>query len=373
LGSLAILVSLAVLGGFEKMLNENAVKFTSHIKIKGFGLRAIPDFEEKIKVLKSNLPEISNAYPILERESLISSKEFVDGIILEGVNDSFKSQVKNNIIKGEFSFSDKNSKEIIIGKKLADKLNVDLGGEVIIYTIKDYSKKDFSFPEVNKFKVKAIYETGMAQYDDLIVYVPYATAGAILKLPENYATSIEIILNDVSKVRSIQDKIETLIDYPYNFTSNFYELHSSIFAWIEIQKEPIPLVLGLISIVAIFNIITILLITIVEKTKSIAILRTLGLGRRSILQIFMMQGLKIGLKGVIIGSSIAITFSILQLNFKLIKLQGSIYFLDSVPIEINWLHYLLVFIFTLTITIIATITPALIALRIKPAQALRFK
>jgi lipoprotein-releasing system permease protein len=373
LGSLAILVSLSILGGFEKMLNENAVKFTSHINVSGFNRRVIPNYQDKILVIKANSPEIKSAYPVLQREGLISSKEFVEGIVIKGINSEFENQLKNNIIAGSFEFSNTEAKEIIIGKKLADKLNINLGDDVVIYSIKDYNKSNISYPEINKFKLKAIYETGMSQYDDIIVYLPYLAAANAFKLNPTDATSIEIILHNVKDIIKVQTRIENLIDYPYNLINNFYELHSSIFAWIEIQKEPIPLVLGLISIVAIFNIITILLITIVEKTKSIAILSTLGLDKFSILKIFVFQGLKIGIKGLLIGGTVSLVFSLLQMNFKLIRLQGSVYFLDSLPIEINPMHYIYIIIFTISITVLATITPAYIALKIKPAAAFRFK
>jgi lipoprotein-releasing system permease protein len=132
-------------------------------------------------------------------------------------------------------------------------------------------------------------------------------------------------------------------------------------------------VLGLISIVAVFNILTILLVTVVEKTKTIGILRTLGFRNRDIIYIFIFQGLKIGLIGTVLGSVIALIFSILQANFQLIRLPGEIYFIDALPIDINIVHYLIVIGTALTLSFLATLIPSFIAVRINTINALRFR
>jgi lipoprotein-releasing system permease protein len=146
-----------------------------------------------------------------------------------------------------------------------------------------------------------------------------------------------------------------------------------MFAWIELQKEPIPIVLGLISIVAVFNILTILLITVVEKTHSIGILRALGLTNREIISIFIYQGTSIGFFGTLLGCGLALAFSIVQQQYGLIHLPGEIYFMDKLPVAINPIHYVIVIGISVVLSLAATLIPSFIAVKINTIKALRFK
>jgi lipoprotein-releasing system permease protein len=212
----------------------------------------------------------------------------------------------------------------------------------------------------------------MAQYDDIICFIGFADAQKITNLQNNQITNFEIMLNDVTLSPKISKQLETYLGYPY-FTSTVYEMHRSIFSWIELQKEPIPIILGLIIIIAAFNIVTTLLILVIEKVRSIAVLRALGINRSDIVKIFVKLGISLGLWGSLIGTSITLVFSILQKNFELIRLNGDIYFLDVLPVEIIPMHYVIVIAVSFLLSFIATLIPAIIASRLNPLQAFRFK
>ncbi len=373
LGSIALLVSLAVLSGFDNALHEKAIRFTSHIKLFAYNREPLPDYQKTIENIKFKFPEIEAVAPVIEREGLIRSKTYIEGIVIRGIKTDLDiTHQRNNIIAGQFDFSNDNAKEIIIGKRLAKKLNVSVGDSIIVYAMREERLGAMTYPDISRFKINGIYETGMAKYDDMVIYIPFGKAASIFRIPEGSTLAYDIMLKDVSMVKPVLKALEEELGYPY-YGLTVFDIHGSMFAWIELQKEPIPIVLGLISIVAVFNILTILLVTVVEKTKTIGILRTLGLRNRDIMSLFVFQGTKIGLYGTLIGSAIALLFCILQSQFHLIHLPGEIYFVDSLPVDINPLHYLIVIGTAVSLSFLATLIPSFIAVRVNTITALRFR
>lgn len=373
LGCMALILSLAILEGFEKTLHDSAVRFTSHITITSFNREPLPDYAGTISKLSNNFEQIVAIEPICEREGLIKSQTLTEGISIRGVIPEMDiTGLKNFIVEGNFKFTDSLAREVIIGKRLADKLEVGLGDEIAILTMKTKTLFGLPEPKVEKYKVSALFNSGMVQYDDILVFIPYIRALKLFDMPSGSASSYQVMLKKMEMAPALVDTIEGFLRYPY-FALTVYNYHGSIFSWIEIQKEPIPIVLGLISIVAVLNIITSLLITIVEKTNTIGILRALGLDSRKILAIFIYKGFSIGLKGTVAGLSLAYILSFIQKNYSIISLKGEIYFLDVLPIEIVFQHYVIVAVISLLLAVIATIIPAFIAVKVTPLKAIQFK
>ncbi len=373
LGCMALILSLAILEGFEKTLHDSAVRFTSHITITSFNREPLPDYAGTIAKLSNNFEQIVAIEPICEREGLIKSPTLTEGISIRGVIPEMDiTGLKNFIVEGNFQFTDSVSREVIIGKRLADKLEVGTGDEIAILTMKTKTLFGLPEPKVEKYKITALFNSGMVQYDDILVFIPYIRALKLFDMPSGSASSYQVMLKEMEMAPALVDTIEGFLRYPY-FALTVYNYHGSIFSWIEIQKEPIPIVLGLISIVAVLNIITSLLITIVEKTNTIGILRALGLDNRKILAIFIYKGFSIGFKGTVAGLSLAYILSFIQKNYSIIRLKGEIYFLDVLPIEIVFEHYVIVAVISLLLAVIATIIPAFIAVKVTPLKAIQFK
>ena len=372
LGTLALIISMSVLSGFESSLKEQAIRFTSHIRIDTYRQKTIPDFSMIISRLRGKYSIIKTAAPFIEREALISSKKSIDGIVLKSINKQFDiTDISQKITKG--NLPNRNSKEILLGEKLAEKLFVNLNDSIIIYYMKsgtDFGK--MTFPEIQKFKIAGLYRSGMAQYDNSIVFADFNFMQNMLNFDSKQSLGIDLMLKNINNISYFSSAIEDYLNYPY-MCSNVLELHSSIFAWIELQKEPIPLVLGLIGIVAVMNIITILLISIVEKTHTIGILRALGMPNSSILGIFIFQGTIIGTIGTILGALAAYLFSYIQQTYQIIRLNGDIYFLDALPIHIDINNYLIVIAISLLLSFLVTLVPSLIALKVKPIKAINFR
>ncbi len=373
LGTFALIISLSVLDGFDKALRENAAKFSAHITIKSFNKEPFYNYNEAISFFKNKISEIKDIQPIIEREGLVKSKNTVDGVLIRGIYpEQDITGIKNLLKEGAFEFTDSSAKEVLISKRMADKLSVKLNESIILFGLDGDSNLDLPEPKIGKFKVTGIYESGMAKYDDVLIFLPYKTAAKFFNLKDNTCSVLEITLNDINRAPEISVTIDSLLRYPF-YSITIFDLHQAMFSWIELQKEPIPLVLGLISLVAVLNIITALLIIVVEKTKTIGILRTIGMNSKNILAIFLYQGLKIGISGTLSGVGAAYLASWLQVNYKLIKLNGEIYFLDTLPMDISLWHYEIVIGISILFTFLATIIPAIIAVKLKPVNAVKFR
>ncbi len=372
LGVVALIISLAILDGFDSMLRENAIRFTSHIKLLTFNRNPIQNAYDIQNKLMKNIPEITKAVPTIEKEVLIKYRGALDGVLLKAFFPyNNLPELEGLVHYGNHKFSSAEANEIILGKMLADKIGANVGDSIVLATARSFTKDGLVFPTYKKFRVIGFYESGMAKYDGLVVYAPYRSVAKFSGFDSLSTSSFDIFIKDVTKINSIANHIEEVLGYPF-FCFTFYELHSSIFAWIELQKEPIPIVLSLITIVAVFNIVTFLLINIVEKTKSIGILATLGMKRKEIVALFIHYGLKIVVLGTSIGFLLAFLFCIIQKEYKIIHLDSKIYYLNALPIDISLSHYLVVAGFTFSIGFASAIIPSLIASKIKPVQALRF-
>lgn len=356
LGTIALLLSLSVLKGFEKKLFETAVSFTSHITVNTFDRTPIADYDIKIDKI-NRISEVISASPVIMREGLYRSNGNIDGIAIKGIQKPYFKQYLASFTSLDASaFDNLAENEILIGKSVAEKLGLAKGSEIIVYAL-DTDNPATSMPRVRKFKIAGLYHSGMEQFDASIFLMKFDHAAKFLKLPIGSTSNIEVSVADPSAAGSIAEKIDVTIGYPH-YSTTVFDKFGHIFNWIEFQKEPIPIVLGIISIVAVLNIVTALLIAVVEKTKTIGILRALGLPDSYVTSVFVFMGMRIALLGNLIGVAIALGFSVLQSQYSLIKLNPEIYYLDELPIEIELSSYLLVITVSLLLAFLASYMPS---------------
>ena len=371
IGCIALLLSLAVLDGFQESLEKNAIKFTAHIRVQSF----IGEKPAELPDIVLQYPGIQSIEKSIQREGLIrkNSQGEIEGVLLKGIDDQQEFSLRPKHLEvGSFNFTTDSSKEIIISKTLADKLNVSIDSSVI-FTVMTFnpSQPNIPIPINAKCIIKGIYSTGMSQYDDIYIFIPKTTLNTIIGLDKHEFTHYEIMAKENYPIKELSEWIQEQVPYPL-FVQNVYDLHGGMFNWIELQKKPIPIVLSLISIVAVLNILTSLLISVLEKTKSIGILRSIGMNQQSIVLMFIWQGLIVGLSGIFLGCAISFGLCSLQQHYGLITLKADLYFVDTLPIKISAWHYYLVCSISLILSLISTFIPAYIASRIEPTKALRF-
>ena len=370
LGVATLIIALSVLNGFENTLTQKITEFDSHIKIISYK-ESLPDSKIFIDKINNKISDqIDFISPYVSKLAIISSKNRKEGINLKGIlQDGASQKLISNIVSGNIDWENPNT--IVLGKTLATKLFVKVGDKVTLFALSnDKLPSPTNLPNIQKFTITGIFESGMAEYDNLIGYTRLNSAQNLFSMNEEI-NGIDIKLKSVNKIDSLAQVVRRGLRYPY-YARTIFEIHRNIFTWIELQKKPIPIILGLIIIVAVFNIISALLMLVLEKTNAVGVLKSLGAKGRDIVKIFIYQGVYLTLIGISTGNFLAWLLMSIQLNFDIIKVPSSVYFVTKVPIEMSSDIFVLISAVTFVMSMLAAIIPSYFASRINPVTALRF-
>jgi lipoprotein-releasing system permease protein len=375
LGVTVVIMALSILDGFENVVSQKIINFNSHIKVTSFGNRNLASPVLEIPYIKAQFGDsFTKILPFVSKLSIIKSKNVTEGITLLGINpESASNEFKDFIKQGSFDLEGNinNQPKIVLGEKLAEKLFVKIGSRITIFSLKkDQIPTPDDPPAIMQFIVSGIYESGISDYDDLNAFIEFRTAQNLFGMG-NKISGYNIKVKDISKLNMLADSLQEYLHYPY-YVRTIFQIHQNIFTWLELQKKPIPLVLGLIIFVAVFNIISTLLIIVLERIKTIGILRSLGSNRKLIIKLFLLHSLYLTIFGIIAGNILAFILSIIQIKYGVISLPESIYFVNKAPVFINPNNYLLITCVTLAVASIASLLPAWIASRIRPISAIKF-
>lgn len=372
LGVTALIITLSVLGGFEQTIKENVISFTAHLQLVGFQNQLLTNPGKASEIVLSEYPEVSKIAPYLSREGMIRSSASTDGVLIKGVDPLTDiSAAKTHLVEGVYSLEprERGSEGIILGKRLAQKLEVGVGDRVLLLSLGG-STVSLSQARVMQFEIRALYETGMAEYDETYAYVNLKNAQRLFAVGP-MVSGFDILVHDLDLLEPLARALPERLGYPY-YARTTYEMNRNLFTWIELQKKPIPIIIGLIIIVATVNIIGTLLMMVMDKGKEIGILRALGTEKRKLMGIFLAQGMFIGLVGVILGNALAFVLCWIELHYSVISLPSGIYFMTHVPIDLDPVNFALVSVLALMMCFLSSIIPARLAARRDPIRLIRF-
>jgi lipoprotein-releasing system permease protein len=375
-GTAALLISLSILEGFDQTLRSTMIAFTGHIHVTNYPNNPpkLEGYRAMLASIPRRVPDVRAISPFVSREVIVRSKAGLDGAELKGiVPERDVSSIRRHMVSGRFDVTSADGEvpSIVIGERLAVRLRLGIGDTVIVFGPNGVPSPD-NPPIVEQFVLRGTYRTGMAEYDDLFTYTSLATAQRLFDYGDDEVTGYDILVKDIRRVESVATTLTTTMGYPH-FPRTVFQIFQSVFAWLDLQREPIPIVLALISLVAAFNIVSTLFMVVLEKTESIGVLSTLGSRPRGIMAIFVGQGLLIGAVGTFLGVMISLAFTWVQSTYKPFSLDAEIYFVDAVPVIFSLPHYLLVIGVSLTLCVLSTIAPAFVAARVRPVEALRFR
>ena len=371
LGVAVLIVTISILSGFENEIQDKVAGLVSHMQISSFKSEGVKNYENVIKNIKSTIPEVTSISAFVQRECVLRYKDNIEGVMLKGISNVDElTSARSHILNGEANVQkiDSTYSRIILGDKIASKYNIKVGDKIFIFGLKGIPSPA-NLPKIKQFRVSGIYESGLKEYDDLIVYTDLETTQKLFDMQET-VSGIEMNVNDIKNVEVISEKVRNVIRYPLNVRT-LHELYKELFTWVDLQKAPTPIILGLIIVVATFNIIGSLLMMILEKTQSIGILKSLGFSNSAIMKIFFYDGLIIGAIGIFIGNIVGIGLSLLELNFKFFKLPD-VYYMKNVPIQLDPVNIILISFLTFILIMLATLIPSFIASRFEPVKSLRF-
>ncbi len=371
LGTAALIIALSVLGGFENEITQKVIGFTSHVQIQGFQNLPLSNSVNNAFLIEDSIADVEAVAPFVSREALIRSRESVDGIFLKGLDPVRDfSSVGRFIIEGKYELSRQAGAlpGLVIGRKLARKLALHVGDKATVFGIG--RSPDMGRMRARQFRVSGIYESGMAEYDDVYAFTSIEDAQSVFQMG-NTISGYDILVTNLDSAESVASRIEELLGYPHHGRTVFQN-YRNLFTWIALQKEPVPLILGLIIIVATVNIIGTLLMMVLEKTKEIGVLMALGATRWGIMRIFLRQGLTIAITGTVAGNLLAFSLCYLQLEFGFFSLPSDVYFMTSVPILLRPEYFVVVSAVSIVLCIVSSLIPARLASNLNPVNAIRF-
>jgi len=378
IGVTALILVLSVMNGFESEVRSKLIDADAHIRLRKFYTQTITEIEKLLDTAKKH-PEVIGVSPVIREESMIRSSHAqrptaVKGIDLASIESV--SNIRQKMKMGELDFSEKEVdgkklRGIVLGRYLADRLlALDIGEVVTLFTLpKDGSV--FSQPKVVQFYLAGIVEFGYYEYDRIFSFISLESAQKLFNMPGGISW-VEIKLQDYNSASKVASEIEEELGYPYT-TLTWFDLNKSLFSWMEIEKWGAFIILSLIIMVAAFNIISSLIMIVMEKTREIGILKSMGATSNSIMKIFMYEGVIIGMIGTFLGCLIGYTVGFLQLKYKIISLPADVYIINSVPIELHMMDFISISSVALFLCFLASVYPAFKASRLFPVEAIRYE
>jgi lipoprotein-releasing system permease protein len=363
IGVMALIVVIAVMTGFDKDLRDKIVGNYSHITITSF--KGIDDKEyDKILEKISANPQIKGISPYVQGQVLIKEGNRVFAVGLKGINPNTESSVtkiKKYVAVG--NMDDLGQDKVIIGKELALYLGLGINSDIVTYS---------PFGKERNLKVVGIFNSGMYDYDLNLIFTDLKTAQDILGL-NNKFSAIAIKLDNLNLADKVRDQLSNVLGFDYNLKT-WMEANQNFFAALKLEKLTMFIILTLIILVASFNIISTLVVMVVEKTRDIGILKAIGMTSVRIRKIFTYEGLIIGSLGTFSGTVGGIVLCGLLKKYQFIKLPQDIYYIDKLPVSIEfWPDIALIILAAIAITLISTIYPASKAAKLKPVEALRYE
>lgn len=374
----AMIVALSFINGFQQLIAEKIFNFWGHMRVQHFEpvrstiaeespIYKIDSVEKKI----SRFENISSIAPFITKSAIIKSNETIEGILVKGVDKTYPFEKINQfLVKGKWpSFQDSSvSSEIVLSKYTADQLNIDLGQSVLIYFIQENGE----LPKTRKLKVAGIYKTGIDVYDKVYAIGDLRLIQRLNEWDKSQIGGYEIDLSDPGLMGKTALDLYNQLPTGWNAIT-LKELSPEIFDWLQLQNTNKYILVVVMVIIAAINLITCLIILILERTKMIALLKAIGTKENSIQQVFLFYGTWIAMRGIGLGVLLGLGICYLQKYTKFIKLNEEAYYVDSAPVVIDYTQVLWVVLSTLLISILTLSLPTIVSRKLNPSKALQFR
>lgn len=378
LGVTALLLALAIVRGFSREIENKIVGFGAHIQVTSYVQDEPLDQGESLRSDLAQMEGVSRVAPVVEQPVLLRySEDDIDGVVLLGM-DRIPSYLEERVESGAFEVGqgEGGPPGLVVGQELARRMGLDVGQVVTAFALSEGVEQEgapgLRRPRVKQFRIRGIYDTSLKNIDDVYVFGDLSTAQWLGNVPPSSVSRFNVTVTNPSRVDSLAAKIENQFGFPVA-ARTIYQQYAGLFAWVDLQQSIIPLVIGVIVVVAAFNIIGTLLMLILEKTREIGVLKSLGTSDGTLRRLFLMLGLLIGTVGTGIGSFLALSLGLLQQHFGIISLPAEAYYMNTAPIGLNLLDFVLVAFITIMLCGAAAYVPARVAARVEPVRAIRFE
>jgi lipoprotein-releasing system permease protein len=384
-GVMALIVVLAVMSGFQSTVTEKILGTQTHLHLLKATQEGMDEYKEATRRVEE-VKGVISAAPFIFSQVMLSSESNVFGVVLKGIDPDRVGRVTelaNNLKSGRLEDL-KGGKEgdppgIILGVELAKHLSVSVNDSIQVISPLGTMTPMGMMPKMKRFRVKGIFYSGMYEFDNTMAYVSLESAQKFFSMGDR-VTGIEIKTNDIYKVKEVGREIRRKMGFPF-WTKDWMEMNRNLFSALRLEKIIMFIILILIVLVAAFNIISTLIMVVMEKNKDIAILKSMGASSRSILKIFIIEGGVVGVVGTILGMilGLLIAFNLEKITAFIENLFGfkilpsDVYYIDKFPSQVNPLDVILIVLTAVLISLLATLYPSWRASKLDPAEALRYE
>ena len=364
-GISALLITLFILNGFERVISEKIADFDGHIRVRHYLNNSIPSEIEGMNQIISAYDGKVVQSKFIQGTALLRKGKSAEGVIVEGIEASGNDFLSNILVSGTVDLDDHG---IILGERLANQLNIGIGDKTVLF---DLATLRGSKKRLKQFTVTGIFHSGMSEYDQSLVYTNLKQADGLFNM-EGKVSGHVLRMNDPALANDFSQLLGEELAYPY-MVMTWKEKNRALFKWMDVQRWPILFIFSLIALVGIVNIISALAMIVLDKTRQIGILKSLGLPQGKLKQVFLAKGFIIGVAGAVFGSALALFLAWLQNYYKLITVPEDVYFMDYIPVDVNLAHVGIVIIVSVIFSVIAAIWPTIRAGKIQPAKALNYE
>ena len=390
LGVMALIVVIAVMSGFSNDLRDKILGTNSHVVVSNINQTTVEDYNAILEKVLS-VAGVTAAAPFIINQVMLINGDRVSGVVVRGVDpekEGTVSDLEKNMIIGSildlkvnlpFLEDKKNRTGIILGKELSRKMGVVVGDVVSMVSPVSRITPVGLIPRMKLFKVVGLFESGMYEYDANLSFVLLKSAQKFFSM-KDAVSGVEVRVDDIEQAGNIATAIQKKLGFPYH-ARDWMSMNKNLFSALKLEKIVMFIILILIIFVAAFNIISTLFMLVMEKAKEIAILKSMGASRKSIIKIYSYQGLIIGLVGTFLGCAAGFIIvpnlneivGFIESVFGIVAFPSDIYYLDRLPSEIQYMDSFLIVIFSIAICLIASLYPAWRASKLDPVDGLRYE
>ena len=380
IGVATMLISTSIVLAFQDEIRNKVIGFGSHIQILNYDSQSSEQYEpivfnEETFSLLDSVPGAKYIAPFCMKPGMLKTDDAFRGIVFKGVGSRYDySFFRNHLVTGEIiPFQDTvSTNKLIISQSLSKQMNLSVGSSVYAYFFEDNIK-------ARRFTISAIYCTNLTDFDNKLVFTDVSTVQKILGFDSYQYSGAEIKLSDFSRLNEANTYIinnvnRTQDSYGAYYTSmTIFEMYPQIFAWLQLLNLDVWVILILMVCVAGFTMISGLLIIILERTNFIGVMKALGANNSRMRHIFLYFSSFIVLRGLLIGNILAAVLIFIQKQWQVVHLDSTVYYVDAVPVCVNWWYFLIINLSTLLICVLALIIPSYLISNIHPAKSIRFE